>query len=172
MVTLLPVTMNIVKRAAFLKVAPLWQRMDTWLWVTIRLDLITYVPAGIKILPPAAGVLEIICCTVAVSSKLPDTVRGTVSVRLIPPPVAEIVAVEFPTVAPQLAVSVSADAKPPDADMTEGLNVPDTPCGKPVTVKVIGLLKPPVAAAVSVSEPDELLATLTDVRLEAMVKFG
>jgi hypothetical protein len=172
MVTLLPVTMNIVKRAAFLKRAPRWQSMDIWFCATRRLDLMTYVPAGIKIFPPEGPVLEIICCTVAVSSKLPETVRGMVSVRLRPPPVAEIVMVELPTVPPQFAESVSTDAKPPDDDIVDGLNVPETPCGNPVTDKLIGLVKPPVAAAVTFNEADELLPTLTDARLEVMAKSG
>ena len=131
----------------------------------------TYVPAGIKIFPPEAPVLEIICCTVAVSSKLPETVRGMASVRLIPPPVAEIVMIESPTVAPQFAETVSTDAKPPDDDIVDGLNVPETPGGNPDTDKLIGLVNPPVAAAVSFNEPDELLPRLTDARFEVCLLY-
>jgi hypothetical protein len=124
------------------------------------------------IFPSEALALESICFRVAVSSRLPEMLSVNVSVRLMPPPVAEIVTAELPTVAPQFADRLSTEAMLPDGGMVEGLNVAETPAGNPTRDKVMGLLNPPVTAAEIAREPDELLLTLTEFKVDAISKLG
>ena len=74
------------------------------------------------------------------------TVRATVVVWVVPPPLAVTVTLDVPVAAVLLAVKVSVELPFPGAAIDVGLKVAVTPAGKPDAASVIAELNPPVAA--------------------------
>ena len=85
-----------------------------------------------------------------------------------------IVTVAAPTVALAEAVSVSVEVALPFAAGVTGLveNAAVTPAGRPVALKVVAELKPPVLVMVMVLVPLAPWVTVTDAGEAPMVKFG
>ena len=85
-----------------------------------------------------------------------------------------IVTVAAPTVALAEAVSVSVEVALPFAAGVTGLveNAAVTPAGRPVALKVVAELKPPVLVMVIVLVPLAPWVTVKDAGEAAIVKFG
>src|SRR5882724_9835083 len=78
------------------------------------------------------------------------TVKETVEVWVIPPPVACIVTVAVPVVAVLLAVNLRVELPVPGAAMEVGVKLAVTPVGMPVADNDTAELKPPVPAVETV----------------------
>ena len=100
------------------------------------------------------------------------TVRDTVAVCVIPPPVPVTVMVDVPVAAVEATVKVNVDVPEPGAAMDAGLNAAVTPVGIPDAVKATAELKPPDTVVVRVDLPVLPCATETDVGEAASVKAG
>ena len=100
------------------------------------------------------------------------TVRDTVAVCVIPPPVPVTVMVDVPVAAVEATVKVNVDVPEPGAAMEEGLNAAVTPVGRPDAVRATAELKPPDTVVVRVDLPVLPCATETDVGEAASVKAG
>jgi hypothetical protein len=93
---------------------------------------------------------------------------------VVEPEVPVIVTVAAPTVAVEEAVNVRVEVALPFAGGVTGLveNAAVTPVGKPVAVRVVAELKPPVLVMVIVLVPLAPWVTVSEVGEAAIVKFG
>lgn len=82
------------------------------------------------------------------------TVRGTVNVCVIPPPLAVTVTFAVPVVAVLLAENVSVELPLPGAAMDAGLKLAVTPDGNPDADSDMAELKPPAAVVLMVLVPE------------------
>src|SRR3954469_2387003 len=78
------------------------------------------------------------------------TVRLTVAVWVVLPPVPVMVTVEVPRVAVEETVKVTVELPEPGAAIDDGLNEAVTPDGRPEAESAIAELKPPETAVVTV----------------------
>lgn len=97
------------------------------------------------------------------------TVSGTVSVCVIPAPLAVTVTFVVPVAAVLFAVNVSVELPVPGAAIEVGLKLAVTPDGRPVAVNEIAELKPPIAVVLMlvVPEPAWLIERLLGEALSA-----
>src|SRR5208337_1172367 len=100
------------------------------------------------------------------------TVRVTLVVFVLPPPVPVMVMVWDPVLAREVVVTFIVDVPEPGAGMDAGLKLTVTPEGWPVSDKVIGQLKPFSAAVVIVEVPELPLTTVIAVGDALMVKLA
>ena len=100
------------------------------------------------------------------------TVRETVAVWVIPPPVPVTVMVYVPVAVVDATARVNVDVPEPGAAMDVGLRVAVTPVGWPDAVKATAESNPPETAVVIVELPLAPCATETDVGEAESVKAG
>ena len=100
------------------------------------------------------------------------TVRLTVVVWVVLPPVPVMVTVEVPRVAVELTVKVSVEVPEPGAAIEAGLKEAVTPDGRPEADSEMAELKPPETAVVIVEVPVPPCAMETAVGAAAIVKSG
>src|SRR5436305_5008302 len=139
------------------------------------------------LLKPPETVVEIVevpAAAVAIEAELGDaeivksgvgavvTVRLTVVVWVVVPPVPVMVTVEVPTVAVEETVKVSVELPEPGAAIEAGLKEAVTPAGRPEAESEMALLKPPETAVVIVEAPVPPWAIETEVGEAAIVKSG
>lgn len=98
------------------------------------------------------------------------TVRETVAVWVIPPPVPVTVMVYVPVAVVDATARVNVDVPEPGAAIDVGLRVAVTPVGWPVAVRATAESKPPETAVVIVELPLPPCATETEVGEAATVK--
>jgi hypothetical protein len=91
---------------------------------------------------------------------VPGTVRETLAVCVIPPPVAVTVTLEVPTTAVLLAVKVRVELPLPGAAIDAGLKLAVTPDGKPEADSDTAELKPPLTDVAMLVVP--VLPRVTD----------
>lgn len=112
----------------------------------------------------------------AVSVKLPvagaETVRETVAMCEVLPPVPVTEMLYVPTAVVEATAMVMAEVPAPGAAMDAGLKLTVTPAGWPVADKKTAELKPPDTAVVIVDEPLLPWTTETELGEAEMVKFG
>src|SRR5271154_6745954 len=100
------------------------------------------------------------------------TVRDTVAVWVIPPPVPVIVIEYVPATVVEATASVNTDVPEPGAAMEVGLKVAVTPVGIPAAVNATAELNPPETVVVIVEAPLLPAVTETEVGEAASVKAG
>jgi hypothetical protein len=100
------------------------------------------------------------------------TVRLTVVVWVVLPPVPVMVTVEVPRVAVEETVKVSVELPAPGAAIDDGLKEAVTPAGRPEAESAMAELKPPETAVVTVELPEPPCAIETELGAAAIVKSG
>jgi hypothetical protein len=108
--------------------------------------------------------------------KLPEatavTVRETVAVRVMLPPVPVTVIVYVPVAVVEATAMVMVELPEPGAAMDVGLKLTVTPAGWPLAFKEMAELKPPEMAVVIVDVPLPPWTTETEPGAAEMVKLG
>lgn len=102
----------------------------------------------------------------------PATMKVTVALWVIPPPVPVTVTVYVPAGVDDPAVRVKVEAPAPGAAMDGGLNAAVAPVGRPDALQAIAELKLPDTEAVIVVVPPAPGAADTDVGEAEIVKEG
>lgn len=100
------------------------------------------------------------------------TVRVTVVVWVMPPPVAVMVMVRVPLVARELTVTVMVEVPAPGAAMEDGLKETVLEEPWPLALSVMAELKPPAVVVVMVDLPEEPLVTVMAVGEALTAKDG
>ncbi len=100
------------------------------------------------------------------------TVRVTVVVWVVLPPVPVMVTVEVPRVAVEATVKVSVELPEPGAAIEDGLKEAVTPAGRPEAESAMAALKPPETAVVTVTLPVLPWTIEIEVGEAAIVKSG
>jgi len=100
------------------------------------------------------------------------TVRATVVVWAVPPPLAVIVTFEVPVVAVLLDEKVRVELPLPGAEMEGGLKLAVTPAGNPDTDNEIAELKPPLTPVEIVVAPEFPCVTESAAGEAARLKSG
>lgn len=108
--------------------------------------------------------------------KLPEptavTVRETVAVCAVLPPVPVTVIVYVPVAVVEATAMVMVELPEPGATMDVGLKLTITPAGWPLAVKAMAELKPPETAVVIVDVPLLPWTTETELGAAEMLKLG
>jgi hypothetical protein len=108
--------------------------------------------------------------------KLPEptavTVRETVAVCAVLPPVPVTVIVYVPVAVVEATAMVMVELPEPGAEMDVGLKLTITPAGWPLAVKAMAELKPPETAVVIVDVPLLPWTTETELGAAEMLKLG
>jgi hypothetical protein len=132
--------------------------------------------------PPTVVVIvevpELPCATLTdvgkpVSVKLAAavTVRATVALCWVSPPLASTVIGYVPTAVLEPTAIVIVELPPPGAAIVLGLKLTVVPLGAPAAVRLIALLKPPLTVVVTVEVAELPCATLTEVGESVSVKL-
>src|SRR4051794_4282772 len=100
------------------------------------------------------------------------TVRLTVVVWVMLPPVPVMVTVEVPRVAVEETVKVSVELPEPGAAIEDGLKEAVTPAGRPEAESAMAELKPPETVVETVTLPELPCTMDVEVGEAAMVKSG
>src|SRR3954452_16357118 len=125
-------------------------------------------PEALRATETALGDAEMVKSGVATAV----TVRLTVAVWVVLPPVPVMVTVEVPRVAVGETVKVSVELPAPGAAIEDGLKEAVTPAGRPEAESAMAELKPPETAVVIVEVLVLPCTTETEVGAAAIVKSG